>query len=128
MAASTSPAVTLRDASRTGSSQTRMANWRPPRIWASPTPSTVVKRGCTTCVRNSVTCCGFISVERTAIYISANSKPVPFTTTGSSASAGNCPRTCCTLASTSISAWSGSALSCMLTETVLDPSVLEEVT
>ena len=75
-----------------------------------------------------MTCSGFIVVERTAIYISAKSWPVPFTTTGSSASSGSWPRTCCTLASTSTSAWSGSALSSMFTETVLVPSVLDEVT
>ena len=47
-------------------------------------------------------------------YISAKSMPVPLTITGSSASSGSWPRTCCTLDSTSVSATSGSEPSSML--------------
>ena len=46
------------------------------------------ERGWMTCVRNSVTCCGFMVGSSAARYISAKSEPVPFTTTGSSASVG----------------------------------------
>ena len=49
-----------------------------------------------------------------ARYISANCWPVPFTITGSSASLGSWPRTCCTLEITSVSAASGSVPSRML--------------
>ena len=43
--------LTPLDAIRAGSSQTRIANGCPPRIWASATPGTVASRGCTTRVR-----------------------------------------------------------------------------
>jgi hypothetical protein len=62
--------------------------------------------------------------ERTARYISAKFWPVPFCTTGSSASVGSWPRTCCTFDNTSMSAWSGSAPSSMFTVTVEEPSRL----
>ena len=118
IAASTSVAVTIRAASATGSIQTRMANCWAPRICASATPSTVAKRGWMTRVRYSVSCCGFIVSLRAARYISAKLKPVPFWMTGSLASEGSWPRTCCTLAITSVSDLSGSALRRMKTETV----------
>ena len=106
-------AVTLRAAIATGSIQTRMANSCAPRIWASATPSTVAKRGWITRVRYSVNCCGFMLLLRAAMYMSAKEKPVPFWMTGSLASEGNWPRTCCTFAMTSVSDLSGSALSRM---------------
>ena len=65
---------------------------------------------------------------RAARYMSAKVKPVPFWITGSLASVGNSPRTCWTLAMTSVSALSGSVLRRMCTDTVERPSAEEEVT
>ena len=93
MAATTSAAVTLRDASRSGSIHTRMAKFWPPRICASATPSSVDRRGCTTRTRYSVTCCGVICGLANVRYISAKDWPVPLATIGSSASEGNEART-----------------------------------
>ncbi len=93
-----------------------------------PTPSSVAKRGCTTRVRNSETCSGFISVLPKVMYMRAKLWPVPFMITGSSASEGSCARTCCTFAVTSVSAAFGSVFRRMRTETVLMPRRLCVVT
>jgi hypothetical protein len=124
IAATTSDAVTLREARRMGSIHTRMEKSRPPRISAEPTPSRVAKRGCTTRVRNSETCSGLISELPKVRYMSAKVWPVPFMITGSSASPGSCARTCWTFEVTSVRAASGLVLRRMRTETVLTPSRL----
>ena len=86
-------------------------------ISISATPGIVDMRGRITRSRYSVSCSCVMFGFSAARYISAKSKPVPLTITGSSASSGSWPRTCCTLESTSVSATSGSEPSSMLTLT-----------
>ncbi len=63
-----------------------------------------------------------------ARYMSANCWPVPLTIEGSSAPSGSWPRTCWTLASTSVSATSGFEPSFICTLTTLAEGVDCEVT
>lgn len=117
IAVSTSEAVTLRAASFIGSIQTRIAYSAAPMIWISATPSMVDIRGRITRSRYSVICSADMLGFSAARYMSAKLSPVPFTITGSSASEGSSPRTCWTLASTSVSATSEFAPSFICTET-----------
>ena len=93
-------------------------------ISISATPGIVDIRGRITRSRYSVSCSWVMFGFSAARYISAKSNPVPLTMTGSSASSGSSPRTCCTLASTSVSATSGLAPSSMFTLTTLTDGLL----
>ena len=96
-------------------------------ISISATPGIVDIRGRITRSRYSVSCSCVMFGFSAARYISAKSKPVPLTITGSSAPSGSSPRTCWTFESTSVSATSGSEPSSMLTLTTETEGVLCEV-
>ena len=89
IAASTSGAVTPREDSFSGSSQTRIANFCAPRISICATPWMFVTRGLTTRSRYSFSSSGDMFGFCTAKYISAKVMPVPLTITGSSVSCGS---------------------------------------